>query len=354
MGKKESLATKRARERNYYQGCEWYCEFAYSDINGLGYEENVNRRDPSSIIKVNGKYYVWYTKSVGPHFGFGTGDPNVKVWPWDFAEIWYATSEDGINWEEQGRAVGRGEEGSYDDRTVCTPEILEHEGKYYLVYQAVKSPYLRRTKNTIGMAIADSPDGPWKKLDEPILRPSDTGEWLGEEDNRFLVKKKGDFDSHKVHDPFLLYFKGKFYLYYKGEIMGEEMYMGGRETKWGVAIADKPTGPYIKSEYNPVTNSGHETCLWKYKDGIAALLTTDGPERNTIQYAKDGINFEIKAYIKHAPEAPGPYRPENPDDDPLSGIQWGLCHVLGKWNYLRKFYIDNTLKNYFINRTPYE
>lgn len=46
--------------------------------------------------------------------------------------------------------------------------------------------------------------------------------------------------------------------------MGEELYMGGRETKMGVAIADDIMGPYVKSEYNPVTNSGHETCLWKY------------------------------------------------------------------------------------------
>ena len=37
-----------------------------------------------------------------------------------------------------------------------------------------------------------------------------------------------------------MFFNDKFYLYYKGEPMGEEMYMGGRETKWGVAIADQP------------------------------------------------------------------------------------------------------------------
>lgn len=61
--------------------------------------------------------------------------------------------------------------------------------------------------------------------------------------------------------------------------MGEEFYMGGRETKWGVAISDRIEGPYQKSEYNPITNSGHETCLWPYKDGMAAMLTTDGVEK---------------------------------------------------------------------------
>ena len=93
-----------------------------------------------------------------------------------------------------------------------------------------------------------------------------------------------------------------------------------------MAIADRPTGPYTKSEYNPVTNSGHEVCVWPYKGGIAALLTTDGPEKNTIQYAPDGINFEIVAVLKGAPEALGLYRGEDPDEHPLASLRWGLCH----------------------------
>ena len=84
--------------------------------------------------------------------------------------------------------------------------------------------------------------------------------------------------------------------------MGEGRNFGGREIRWGVAIADEPTGPYVKSPYNPVTNSGHEVCVWLYRGGVAALLTTDGPEKNTIQYAADGINFEIVAVLKRTPE----------------------------------------------------
>ena len=83
---------------------------------------------------------------------------------------------------------------------------------------------------------------------KPILEPTKDGIWDGNEDNRFTVKKKGSFDSLKVHDPLLIPYKGKFYLYYKGEPMGEELFMGGRETKWGVAIADTIEGPYVRSE----------------------------------------------------------------------------------------------------------
>ena len=352
---KMSSATKRALERNYYQSCEWFCDFKESDVEGIGYEPGVHRRDPSSVLKVGDLYYVWYTKSVGKHVGFHTGDENAKVFPWDFCDIWYAVSKDGYKWEEKGIAVARGEKGEYDDRSVFTPEVLEYEGKYYLVYQVVQHPYVNRSFENIAIAVADSPDGPFVKSKAPILEPTKDGIWDGEEDNRFAVKKKGSFDSHKVHDPILFPFKGKFYLYYKGEPMGEELYMGGRETKWGVAIADDIMGPYIRSEYNPVTNSGHETCLWKYNGGIAAFLRTDGVEKNTIQFAEDGVNFEIKSVIKGGTEACGPYRQEESMDNPLKGMEWGLCHyVFADYGYIKRFDIDEWQKKVYTNRTMYE
>ena len=239
-------------------------------------------------------------------------------------------------------AVGRGPAGAFDDRSAFTPEVLAHKGKYYLVYQAVKSPYRQRTRNCVGMAIADCPDGPWTKLHEPILRTTNNGIWLGQEDVRVALKT-GDFDSLKVHDPCLMYYKNKFYLYYKGQRVGEHNFYGQREIQWGVAIADQPQGPYVKSEYNPITTSGHEVCVWHYNGGIALIHTIDGPEAGTIQWAADGINFEIMSTIGNPPEAPGLYRTDNPDKEPLEGIRWGLCHKYGTgnwrntWNYIRRF-----------------
>lgn len=357
MERFESLATKRARQRGYFEkGPDFYCEFDYeSKCVGLEQEVNINRRDPSAVIEVEGVYYTYYTYNEGPHAGFGSGDPEAKVWPWDRSDIYYASSTDGYTWEEQGIAVGRGKPGAFDDRSVFTPEVMAHEGKYYLVYQAVQHPYVRRVFNTVAMSVADNPNGPWRKLEAPILEASKDGEWEGDSDNRFLVKAKGSFDSHKVHDPVLFAFKGKFHLYYKGEIMGEEMYMGGRETKWGVAIADHPEGPYVKSPYNPITNSGHETILWPYKNGMVAMLTTDGAERNTVQFAEDGINFEIVSMIKYAPEAPGPFRVNERDhEEPLDGISWGLYHdVHHGWNYIKRFDINTRGRDHFVNRSEY-
>lgn len=341
VNKKLSKASLRAIERGYDEkGPEWLFEFDITPLKGdLAYQEGVIRRDPSAVLKVDDEYHVWYTKGEGETVGFGSPNPEDKVFPWDKTEVWHATSKDKITWKEIGPAIQRGAAGAYDDRAVFTPEVLRHNGTYYLVYQTVKAPYLNRSLEHIAIAYSDSPFGPWIKSDAPILSPENDGVWDTDEDNRFLVKEKGSFDSHKVHDPCLMFFNNRFYLYYKGETMGESMNMGGREIKHGVAIADSPLGPYTKSEYNPITNSGHEVAVWPYKGGMATMLTTDGPEKNTCQWAQDGINFDIMSHIKGAPEAVGFFRPETPSesDDPISGIEWGLSHKYDaswNWNYL--------------------
>lgn len=335
----QKLSAASRRALGYTMGPDWFCQFRVSDLSGdLAYEPGIIRRDPSAVIDVGGTLYVWYTRGEGETAGFDSGDPAKKVFPWDLTDVWYATSKDGVRWRERGLAVGRGPAGAFDDRAVFTPEVLAHQGRYFLVYQVVKAPYTLRVKNAIALAIADSPDGPWTKLDQPILRPADNGRWLGDEDDRFKVISRGDFDSHKVHDPCLLHYRDRFYLYYKGEQMGERLTFGGRDVRWGLATSDRPEGPYTKSEWNPVTNSGHEVCVWPYRGGIAALLTTDGPEKNTIQYAPDGINFQIVAVLKGAPEALGLFRSPTPEASPLEGIRWGLCHEYrGGWQVIRRF-----------------
>ncbi len=305
------------------------------------------RRDPSAVIEHNGTFYVWYTYKLStpsptPWFSNPNLNGTINVFPWDNADVWYATSTDGFNWDEQGPAVQRGTRGDYDDQSIFTPEIFVHENKFYLVYQTVQWPYIERVKNTVGMAVANSPDGPWTKLDAPILRPTDNGKWTAGSTKRTDADIKGDFDSHKVHDPCLIHYNDKFYLYYKGERMGEEVICGQREIRWGVAIANNPTGPYIKSEYNPITTSGHEVALWKYNDGVAIIQKLDGPERGSVQYATDGVNFEMIGRATNTPDALGLFRPNGGTNTPRDGVRWGLAHRYdwsypGGANYLVRF-----------------
>ena len=167
----------------------------YTQLSGIGQERGVMRRDPSDVIKVDDLYYVWYSKG--------------EIAPGYDATVWYATSPDGLNWTEQGMALAKGEPGSWEGESVFTPNILVAEGKYWLFYSGVsrkfQQPYNPDSK--IGIAVSDSPDGPWERLpSNPALINSDNPE---------------DFDSHLVDDACLIVREGKYWFYYKGRQLGK-------------------------------------------------------------------------------------------------------------------------------------
>ncbi|CAN0600890.1 unnamed protein product, partial [Ectocarpus sp. 12 AP-2014] len=85
-----SAASKRALQWPEV-GNEWFVEFEEPKplLGDLAYEEGVCRRDPSAVIKENGKYYVWYSKSLGATQGFAGNIEKDKVFPWDRCDIWY-------------------------------------------------------------------------------------------------------------------------------------------------------------------------------------------------------------------------------------------------------------------------
>lgn len=272
----------------------------YSPAKGLGPEEGVMRRDPSDIIKVGDLYYAWYSKGT-------TGVPHGYD-----ATIWYATSKDGRTWTEKGESVARGPTGIWDEQSVFTPSILVAEGKYWLFYTAVPKPFIngsnKVTKSAMGIAVADSPDGPWKKLNtNPVLKTSDD---------------PADFDSMRVDDACLIVRDGKYWFYYKGRQWNNTP----RNTKLGVAIADKPEGPYIKHPTNPIIDGGHEVLVWPYNTGVVAMLNI-GPEEiaKTLQYSKDGITFSKLTDLDSVPSAASAYRPEAfTDSGKGKMIEWGL------------------------------
>ena len=296
-----------------------------------GFVENMTFRDPTSPIKIGDTYHIWYSKSWG---GVPTGQAGgsqeayqdikgkwKRIYSWDYVSIWHATSKDGFVWEEQGMAIEPGPRGSYDDRNVFTPDILVANGKYYMYYQVARSPHVyREGPHEIAMASADSPFGPWVKSEKPVLLPS----------------TDGSFDSRKVHDPSIIVKGGKYYMYYKGDGNytnpvqdGKSFYIG-----WGVAVADKPEGPFVKSPLNPVVVGGHEVVIFPYKSSVCGLVR-QGPELQTMQCAEDGVNFEIVSHVNEVPYAGNFYRQGNFKDidvHPADLPKWGMSHAhrLGK------------------------
>lgn len=287
-------------------------QVTYSKLEGLQRDPNgFLRRDNSDIIKVDSLYYVWYSK-------MRQFVPDLPV----VSTIWYATSPDGYTWTEKGESITTGAKGNWDDLFVFTPGILADEGKFYLFYTAISSVpsnnELSQSDTAIGMAISDSPDGPWVKLpNNPVLLPSEDREV---------------FDSHRVDDSCIIKRDGKYWFYYKGRQWGKNP----TGTKMGVAIAEKPEGPYIKHKNNPLVEENHEVLVWPEGKGVAALIGMKLKGKESIPFylmhAEDGIHFEITNEIsnENAPWAPGAYRPEAfTESGKGQMIEWGL-HIGGE------------------------
>ena len=273
--------------------------YRFGELKGIGYEEGVDRQDPSNVLKVDGRYHVWYTRrKAGVH-------PYAST-------IYYATSEDARDWTEQGEALGKGEPDAWDSFGVITPYVAHVSGKFYLYYTGTHAPDGFRSRDPrgtlrhIGVAIADRPQGPWQRFaDHPVLSPT-AGQW----------------DSLIVDDAHLIVRGNKCWLYYKG---GHGT-IRPDQTQWGLAVADKPTGPFVKSDANPLIG-GHTVCLWPHRGGVAALIDSAGAERHTVQWSPDGIHFTRTAeVIGGVLTGGGPYEPDAfTGDGHGAGITWGVA-----------------------------
>lgn len=279
--------------------------FTYQNIKGIGPDSLYNRRDNSDIIKVGNKYYIWYSRMDSP------------ITPGYWATIWYATSEDeGHTWKEQGMALGLGEEGAFDSHSVFTPNILAHKGKYYLYYTAVKPTPGNPDKEfegnhttdftAIGVAVADSPDGPFERVpNNPVIAHSETS---------------SDFDSYRADDASMLVRDGKIWLYYKGRCI-EQGKDGPKRTEMGVAIANKPEGPFVKK--GTLLDKGLEVLIWREGKGVSCLASIS----QSINYSEDGLQFSMQYdSLKDIPKAPGLYRQHLEDGNLEVGVPgWGIA-----------------------------
>lgn len=269
----------------------------YSAATGIGAEKGVMRRDPSDVIKVKDLFYVWYSKG--------------KISPGYDATVWCATSPDGRKWTEKGMALDKGKAGTWEGASVFTPNILVAEGRFWLFYTGTSKKFGKRFNpdSKIGIAVSDSPDGPWKRLaSNPALKNSEN---------------RKDFDSHLVDDACLIVRDGKIWLYYKGRQLGK----GPGQTQLGLAIADHPQGPYVRVDENPVIPGNHEVLVWPQGAGVAAMIGTTGPAAivRSVMVSEDGVHFAKKQDVINVPHAAGAFREEAfTDSGNGEPIRWGV------------------------------
>lgn len=135
--------------------------------------------DPCVIRDDQGTYHLYYSRWP-TKLGF-------DAWC-THAEIAWATSHQPEGpYQFRGIALPSRGGGFWDGHSVFNTCVIRVDGKYYLYYtgnrgsadwksdRPVKgmSPewWLHRNAQCIGVAVADSPEGPWKRLDKPLMAP---------------------------------------------------------------------------------------------------------------------------------------------------------------------------------------
>lgn len=199
----------------------------------------------------------------------------------------------------------------WDGRSIHNPRILKHNGKYYLIYMGSTHPFAEptykqltldspwcivgRTNKRIGLAVADSPYGPWKRADEPILKTEpNTFYSLLTSNPSPIIQEDGSV---------MMIFKGR---HYEGNKQSE--------MALGIAYAPSIEGPYtVLNNKQPIfqvdgQGEAEDPFLWKdakgyhaiFKDHVAKFTGEQGG--GVMAHSKDGMQWTVekspKAYSR--------------------------------------------------------
>lgn len=197
----------------------------------------------------------------------------------------------------------------WDGSATHNPTIVHHKGKYYLFYMGTsctvpikkKEAYTNnwwkyRNTQRIGVAVADKPDGDWKRLDYPVL---DISSDSTAHDALMVSNPAAAFDE-----------KGKVILLYKQ--VGKSEKISGGKVRFGVAFSDNPFGPFKKQDQPifEIKDAGKEWMVaedpfvW-YQKGYYLAIVRDVVGKFTgdggawaLMVSKNGSNWQPAKHAK--------------------------------------------------------
>ena len=127
----------------------------YRNPQGNAADPSILRKPTGEVVEYDGRYWLYYTSESGNVRGFEA-----------------RSTRDFTSWQDEGLVFDA--KGTWARDAFWAPEGYEIDGKYYLFFSAQNAPYpwTQAEKFNIGVAVADSPRGPFKLLkDEPIFDP---------------------------------------------------------------------------------------------------------------------------------------------------------------------------------------
>ena len=230
-------------------------DYTYLNEEGKTYINPVAAGADPFIFPWEGKYYLYSTNA---------GSTGFKVYE----------SDDLSKWTEKGYCLKKGEANSpVGDRNFWAPEVYRIDGRFYMFYV---------TNENIGVAVSDSPLGPFTKYSNDVLfkntKAIDPHLFIDDDGQMYLyyVKFGGgnhiygakfDLKTCKVSSekhlistseawekqmgsiaegPFMLKRNGTYFLTYSANHYESQGYAVG------CATASSPLGSFEKCDYNPI------------------------------------------------------------------------------------------------------
>ncbi|MBK1878947.1 glycoside hydrolase family protein [Pelagicoccus mobilis] len=187
---------------------------------------------------------------------------------------------------------------------LCThnPTVHEFDGKYYLYYMGntgdgkvvgepgnVKLNWTHRNNQRIGVAVADSPNGPWTRSDVPLIDVSEGDDSL---------------DALMVSNPSVTKRPDGGYLMVYKAVGKKIKRISGGPVVHCVATSDSPTGPFVKYDKPVFEAKGHEfpaedPFIW-YQDGKYRAIVkdmhgafTDAGQSLVLFDSEDGFDWNL-------------------------------------------------------------
>lgn len=245
----------------------------------------------SAVKGDDGRYHLYYSRW-----------PKELGWAWvTDSEIAHAVADSPFGpFTFKDVALPRRGRDYWDGWCTHNPTVHRFDDKYYLYYmgntgdgKVVSEPgkpilnWDHRNHQRIGVAVADGPDGPWKRFDNPVLDVSpDPGAWDSLMTSNPAVCRRPD---------------GGFLMIYKAVGRQYALPQGGPVVH-GVALADSPTGPFVKHDEPIFTHEGErfpaeDPYVW-YQDGkyraIVKRMKQEGKKSvfSLVQYdSADGVHW---------------------------------------------------------------
>jgi len=302
-----------------------------------------------SIIKgEKGKYHLFYSRWKREY--------TFNGWL-TFSEIAHAVSNNSIGpWEYKETVLKGKGNGHWDGITTHNPKIKFYNGNYYLYYistnlgdkkftnqdlihlstaplKDIDRGTLRKNQRT-GVAVSKSINGPWKRMDYPLIEPS------------------GPIETIAVNPAISKGNDGTYYLIIKGDKPNEKKFIRNQ----AIAVSNNPTGPFT-IQPNPVIGNldTEDVSMW-YDEKLGFFYAVFHAHTYIgLMRSIDGINWikaqNYKISDKKIKLEDGtillPGRMERPFIYLENNIPSVLCLAIKKGNdsYTVFLPIENTLNN---------